>query len=288
MSRIPVLKTHKLFIRGAFPRTESGRTMELRDARGSLAAHLCRASRKDLRDAVEAAHAAQPGWQQATPYLRGQILHRLAEMLEGRKSELADAVGCTSRGSRQAAAAEVTAALDRVISMAGWCDKLASVVGGQNAVAGPYYNFTVPEPVGVVAVVGGDGCPLLGFLSLVLPALAAGNAVVAIAPQRNPLPALLVAESCPSSDLPGGVLNLLTGDHAELLPHVASHRDIMGVVACVPASAAATLRAGAAENLKRVHLVDQKTDWRREEPWSGAGAFEPFLEFKTIWHPAAT
>lgn len=288
MPRLPVVKTHKLFIGGAFPRTESGRSRELRDARGRVTAHLCRASRKDLRQAVEAARAALPGWSRATPYLRGQILHRFAEMLEGRRDELAAALRTTSARSPASARREVEASIDRMISMAGWTDKLAMVLGGQNPVAGPYYNFTTPEPVGVVAIVDASRAPLLGLVSMLAPAIAAGNTVIAIPSESHPLPALLFAESAPTSDVPAGVINLLTGEVKELAPHAASHRDIDGIVAAVEEPTAALLRGGAAENLKRVRLIDPASDFERDEPWSGAGAFDGLVELKTIWHPAAT
>jgi len=288
MPRLPVIKTHKLFIGGAFPRTESGRSRELKDGRGRTIAHLCRASRKDLRQAVEVAHAAQPGWERATPYLRGQVLHRLAEMLEGRRDELSDSLRATSTRSAASARDEVIASIDRLISMAGWTDKLAMVIGGQNPVAGPYYNFTTPEPVGVIVVIDASNAPLLGLVSMIAPAIAAGNAVIAIPSESHPLAALLLAESVPTSDLPAGVFNLLTGEHAELLPQVATHRDISGVLAAVKEPAAAGLRAGAAENLKRVRIVDPGSDFESDEPWSGASAFDGLVDFKTIWHPAAT
>lgn len=288
MPRLPVIKTHKLFIGGAFPRTESGRSRELKDARGRTVAHLCRGSRKDLRQAVEAAHAAQPGWSRATPYVRGQVLHRLAEMIEGRRAELADALCVTSKRSAASARREVDASIDRVICMAGWTDKLAMVLGGQNPVAGPYYNFTVPEPVGVIVIVDASKAPLLGLVSMIAPAIAAGNAVVAIPSEAHPLAPLLLAESVPTSDVPAGVVNLLTAEHAELVPQIATHRDIDGVIAAVGEPRAALLRAGAAENLKRVRIVDSAADFEADEPWSGASAFDGLVEFKTIWHPAAT
>lgn len=283
--RLPVVKTHKLFIGGAFPRTESGRSIALRDRKDRLVAHLCRASRKDLRQAVEAARIAQSGWASATPYLRGQILHRLAEMLEGRSGELVEAIRVTSDRSARSARQEVGVAVDRVVSMAGWSDKLAMLLGGQNPVAGPYYTFTAPEPVGVVAVIDSSDAPLLGFISMIAPAIVSGSAVVAIASEQHPLPALLVAETAATADLPGGVLNLLTGEHEELLGHAASHRDIDAIIASVPERHAAVLREGSAENVKRVRLIDRHARFEDDEPWSGAGAFDELLEFKTIWHP---
>lgn len=285
MQRIPVVKTHKLFIGGAFPRTESGRTMTLEDRRGRSSVNLCRASRKDLRQAVEAARGAQAGWSRAAPYLRGQILHRFAEMLEGRSSELAEAIRSTSDRTAASAQREVRTSIDRLVSMAGWSDKLAMVLGGQNPVAGPYYTFTTPEPVGVCIVLDESKWPLLGFVTMVAPAIVAGNAVVAIASERHPLPALLVAESAPASDVPAGVLNLLTGVTEELLPHVASHRDVDAIVAAAPVRRREALRLGAAENLKRVRWIDPNADFEAPEPWAGASAFDGLVEFKTIWHP---
>jgi len=262
--------------------------MELADGSGRLVAHLCRASRKDLRQAVEAARTAQPAWARASAYLRGQILYRLAEMLEGRRNELVEALRATDDRSDRAARREVDAAIDQLVSIAGWSDKLSMVLGGQSPVAGPYYTFTTPEPVGVVAVMDASDAPLLGFVSMIAPAIVAGNAVVAIPSQRHPLAALLVAETAASSDVPAGVLNLLTGDHDELVPQVASHREIDAVLASVPTRHADLLRAGTAENLKRVRLVDRGASFEDDEPWSGAGAFDGLLEFKTIWHPMAT
>ncbi|MBM4113036.1 MAG: aldehyde dehydrogenase [Phycisphaerae bacterium] len=285
MQRLPVVKTHKLFIGGAFPRTESGRSTALKGASNGVIAHLCRASRKDLRQAVEAARAALPAWSRAAPYLRGQILYRFAEMLEGRAAELASALRATSSRSAASTQREVRASIDRLVSMAGWSDKLAMVLGGQNPVAGPYYTFTTPEPVGVCVTIAESSSPLLAFVSLAAPALVAGNTVVAIACERHPLAALLLAESAPTSDLPAGVLNLLTGELAELMPHLASHRDVDAIVAAVPARHAPALRCGAAENLKRVRLVDPGANFEQEEPWSGASAFDGLVELKTIWHP---
>jgi acyl-CoA reductase-like NAD-dependent aldehyde dehydrogenase len=287
--RIPVLKTWKLLIKGAFPRSESGRTLPLEGHDGALLAHLSHASRKDLRDAVEAARGALPAWSGATAYLRGQIVYRLAEMLEGRRADLAAAIAATTGNGRGKCAAEVDMAIDRVVCWAGWCDKHAQVLGCRNPVAGPYHNFSMPEPTGVVAAVQGAAGrrPLLGFVSLVLPPLCAGNAVVAVTDPRHPLGALLVAESTPTADVPAGALNVLTGPAAELAPWIAGHRDVDAVHACVDTDLAAVLRDGAAQNLKRVTVLPPDEDFEDEERWTSPRRLEPFVEIKTIWHPSA-
>ena len=283
--RVTVLKTHKLFIKGAYPRGESGRTHALRDADGGLMAHLCTGSRKDLREAVEAARAALPGWSAATPYLRGQILHRLAEMLEGRAAELAQAIADTTGRSAKKARAEVNAGIDRIVCFAGWSDKIASLLGNQNPVAQPFHNFTVPEPVGALGVIAPESSPFLGFVSMWLPALCAGNTVVCMASENLPLPALLVAESMPGSDIPAGVFNLLTGTRKELLPAFAAHRDLDGIVACGDAKEGAALREAGADNLKRVRVVASDADFECERAWEGPEAFRGAVEYKTVWHP---
>lgn len=303
MTRIPVLKTHKLFIKGQFPRTESGRSMAITGAGGQVIAHLCRASRKDLRDAVVAARGAQPGWASRSAYNRAQILYRIAEMLESRKAEFESAIAegaapapKKKSGARRAPGKgaltpqfEVAESVDRLVAYAGWADKFAQVLGCNNAVNGPFYNFTVPEPTGVVAAVAPDVPPLLALISLVAPALCAGSAVVALAAERNPIPACLFAEVCATSDVPAGVVNILTGYREELVPQIASHRDIDAVHAANLSKAEAeTLRAGAAENVKRVTVRSvEPADWFNpqvcEDPWW----IERFVEMKTIWHPAS-
>ena len=283
--RVTVLKTHKLFIKGAFPRGESGRTHALRDADGGLIGHLCTGSRKDTREAVEAARAALPGWSAATPYLRGQILHRLAEMLESRADELAQAVRESTGASAKKARAEVHAGIDRIVCFAGWSDKITSVLGNQNPVAQPFHNFTTPEPVGTIGVIAPESSSFLGFLSLWLPAVCAGNTVVCMASQSRPLPALLVAESMPSSDVPAGVFNLITGMRKELLPAFAAHRDLDGIVACADDAEGATLREAGADNLKRVRVVPEDADFTDAHAWEGPAAFRGSVEYKTVWHP---
>ena len=274
--RLDVLKTYKLFIGGKFPRTESGRTMKYQ--RDGFTAHMCRASRKDLRNAVEAAHKAFGKWSGATAYLRGQILYRMAEMMEGKRAEFVNAIGDER---------EVTAAIDRLVAFAGWSDKYAQVLGCNNAVTGPYYNFTVPQPTGVVGVIAPDETPLLGLISLIAPALCSGNTVVALGSETNPVPTAILGEVCATSDVPGGVINLLTGHKDELIPFFASHREINAVQAAgVTDAHRQELRAGAAENLKRVRIldVDFYDDDACEDPWR----IEPTVEMKTIWHPSAT
>lgn len=284
--RVAVTKTWKLFIGGAFPRTESGRSIAFQDGAGRVVAHLCQGSRKDLRDAVEAAHGAQPKWAAASGYLRGQILYRLAEMIEGRSEEFVAALRQTGKRGRGSAEREVAAAVEMVVSFAGWCDKLDSVLGNRNCVNGDYYNFSAPEPVGVVGTIGPADAPLLGCLAVILPALAAGNSVVLLAPESEPIPALLLAETCATADIPPGVVNVLSGVEAELVPHLASHREIDAIVAAVESDSANMLRAGVAENLKRVAIVDPSSEFT-EERFISPVTFGAVVNIKTIWHPIA-
>lgn len=288
--RITVTKTYKLFINGAFPRSESGRSLPVRDANGAIIGHLAHASRKDMRDAVEAARAALSGWSARSAYNRGQILYRLAEMLESRRQEFAQAIKTTTGATIVAARKEVDASIDRVVCFAGWADKFAQVIGCANPVAGPYYNFSIPEPTGVVAIIAPDEPALLGLVSLLAPSLCAGNTVVLIASEKHPIAALLVGEVCPTADVPAGVVNVLTSTRAELVEHLADHRDINAIVAAnVSRAHAEALKLGAAENIKRVHILKRKAEqWLEadlcESPWS----IEPTIEVKTIWHPSAT
>ena len=301
--RATITKTWKLFVGGAYPRSESGRVAPLAGARGDAVAYVAAATRKDLRDAVEAARGAQGKWASSSGYLRGQVLYRLAEMMEGRRTELVDALrhGAGSPSAR-AAAREVDESIDRVVSVAGWSDKLECVVGGRNPVAGPFEVVSRVEPTGVVAAIAPPEPALLGFVSMIMPALASGNAVIAIASERNPVPALVLAEAAPGSDIPAGVLNILTGSARELAPAIAAHRDIDAVAACMdeapPAprrrtrtaavkgdapAVAAILRAGTAENMKRVHIVDGGMPWDSQH-WTSSRAFEGVTEIKTVWH----
>jgi acyl-CoA reductase-like NAD-dependent aldehyde dehydrogenase len=262
MSRLPVKKTYKLYIGGAFPRSESGRTYE---AEGQ---NVARASRKDVRDAVKAARGAQPKWAAATAYNRGQVLYRLAEMVEARAAEFAELT--TGRD-------EVERAIDRIVWYAGWTDKLAQVIGASNPVAGPYFNFTIPEPTGVVAVLAPDEPPLLGLVSRVLPPVVGGNAVVAVASETRPLAAIELAEAIATSDLPGGVVNVLTGYRKDMAPILAAHMDVNAIDVGGADGFAPELEKLAAENVKRV--VRGRAD--SQSPWEIAS----FLELKTVWHP---
>jgi acyl-CoA reductase-like NAD-dependent aldehyde dehydrogenase len=262
MSRLPVRKTYKLFVGGAFPRSESGRTYEAEGA------NVARASRKDARDAVRAARTAFPGWAGATAYNRGQVLYRLAEMLEARADDLARV--SSGRG-------EVESAIDRVVWYAGWADKLSQVLGSSNPVAGPYFNFTVPEPTGVVAVIAPDEPALDGLVGRIVPALVGGNAVVAVASERHPLAAVELAEAVATSDVPAGVVNILTGFRDELAPVLAGHMDVNAIDLTGADGSVAELERLAAENVKRV--VRGSPD--EQSPWAVA----KFLELKTVWHP---
>jgi acyl-CoA reductase-like NAD-dependent aldehyde dehydrogenase len=278
MSRLSVRKTYKLFIGGAFPRSESGRSYVVTDAKGDFLANAARASRKDARDAVVAARKAFPGWSGATAYNRGQILYRIAEMLEGRRAQFADELG----GGKKAALEAVDAAVDQLVWYAGWSDKIAAVHGTANPVAGPYFNLSSPEPTGVVAVVA-PADPLLGLVSVVAPVIVTGNTCVVIASQRSPLAAITLAEVLATSDLPGGVVNLLTGHQRELAPWLAAHMDVNGLdlTGVDDAELALECERSAAENLKRV-LRPGLDDWGADP---GTARMTRFLETKTVWHP---
>ena len=264
MSRVPVKKTYKLFIGGAFPRSESGRTYEAEDQNVALA------SRKDVRDAVQAARGAQPKWASATAYNRGQVLYRIAEMMEARVDEFASF--CTGRD-------EVERAIDRWVWYAGFADKLSQVLGSTNPVAGPYFNFTIPEPTGVVGIVAPDEPPLLGLVSRIAPAVTGGNAVVALASDTHPLAAIELAEAIATSDVPGGVVNILTGRRAELAPWLAAHMDVnaLDVTGASTTGLQAELERAAAENVKRVVVSEPDA----QSLWE----ISAFLELKTVWHP---
>jgi acyl-CoA reductase-like NAD-dependent aldehyde dehydrogenase len=293
-ARLPVLKTYKLFIGGAFPRSESGRSLIVQDSQAKTVAHLCNASRKDLRDAVEAARGVHEKWAGATAYNRGQVLYRAAEMMEGKADELAQAMTLSGEIKPAAARREVAESIDRVVYYAGWADKYAQVLGCNNPVAGPYYNFTIAQPSGVVGVIAPDANPLLGLLSLLLPVIVSGNTSVVLASEAHPVAACVLAEVFATSDLPGGVVNVLTGSRAELLKFFAAHREIDGIHAAVGTpEEVKTLRGGAAENVKRVVVRDfagaagGRVRWEEDSQQSPYW-IEPFVEFKTIWHPSAT
>jgi acyl-CoA reductase-like NAD-dependent aldehyde dehydrogenase len=280
--RLGVRKTYKLFIGGAFPRSESGRSYPVRGRDGTLLAYASQASRKDARDCVVAARKALAGWSGATAYNRGQVLYRVAEMLEGRAAEFAAEVAAADGGRAARAEAEVTAAIDRWVWYAGWSDKVAQVAGAANPVAGPYFNFSVPEPAGVVAIVAPARPSLLGLVSVLAPVIVTGNTAVVVASEDRPLPAISLAEVLATSDLPAGVVNVLTGRTAELAPVLAGHMDVNGIdLTGIGAAARAALEKLAADNVKRV--------WYRNDDWAaepGTQRLMSFLEIKTVWHPA--
>jgi len=285
MSRLPITKTPKVYVGGAFIRSESARTFPLKDAAGAFFANIPQCTRKDLRNAVEAAAKAGPGWAKRTAYNRGQILYRLAEMLEARRSEMAEAlaVGGAARG---AALREVAAAVDRLIYYAGWTDKYEQVLGNVNPVAAPFFNFTVTEPMGIVGIVAPDPAPLLGLISLVAPVITSGNTVVALASEKHPYPAIVLGEMLATSDLPGGVVNLLTGFRKELVPTFATHTHLRAVSAVANADERKAIQLAAADSVKRTRLfqAEAKTDWFAASAQS-LYAIRDFVEFKTTWHP---
>jgi acyl-CoA reductase-like NAD-dependent aldehyde dehydrogenase len=282
--RLAVRKTYKLYVGGAFPRSESGRSYLISTPAGQALANAALASRKDLREAVVAARKAQPGWAKATAYLRGQVIYRVAEMLEGRHAQFVEVLVAGEGLTAGAASAAVDGAIDRLVWYAGWADKFAQVAGSSNPVAGPYFNFSVPEPTGVVGVLAPQSSSLLGLVSVVAPLVTTGNAVVVIASEAHPLPALELAEVLATSDLPGGVVNILTGRTAELAPVLAAHRDVDALdLAGAPEGAEAELEAAAADNVKRVlRRQPARPDWRAE-PSPARMLF--FTEIKTVWHP---
>ncbi|MBO8186846.1 aldehyde dehydrogenase family protein [Streptomyces spirodelae] len=282
-ARLSVLKTYKLYVGGKFPRSESGRVYEVTEAKsGQWLANAPLASRKDARDAVVAARKAFGGWSGATAYNRGQILYRIAEMLEGRREQFAAEVASAEGLSKAKAQARTDAAIDRWVWYAGWSDKLAQVVGGGNPVAGPFFNLSTPEPTGVVAVLAPRSSSLLGLVSVLAPVIVTGNTAVVVASKAAPLPALSLAEVLATSDLPGGVVNMLSGDTAELARPLAAHQDVNAIdLAGADAELAAELEGAAAENLKRV-LRPDGDDWAAEP---GLERMTAFLETKTVWHP---
>ena len=285
MPRLPVTKTPKPYVGGAFIRSESGRTFPVHDARGEFFAHVPQCSRKDLRNAVEAAAKAGPGWARRTAYNRGQILYRLGEMLEARRSEMVEMLARFGT-ARAAATREVDAATDRLVHYAGWADKYEQVLGNVNPVASPHFNFTVTEPMGVVGVIAPDAPALLGLISLVAPIIVSGNTVVALASEAMPYPSILLGEMLATSDLPGGVVNLLTGQRRELIPTFSSHAHLRAISAVASAEERKALRLGAAESIKRVQFTAHATmaDWLGDGAQS-LYAIRDFLEFKTTWHP---
>ena len=285
--RLSVRKTYKLYVGGAFARSESGRAYPVSTPDGRFLANAARASRKDARDAVVAARAAFAGWSSATAYLRGQVLYRIAEMLEGRRDELARQVAEGEGLPPGDAAGTVDAAVDRWVWYAGWADKVHQVRGSSNPVPGPYVDVSVPEPTGVVAVAA-PASSLLGLVSVVAPVVVTGNTCVAVADRAAPLPAVTLAEVLATSDLPGGVVNLLTGGPAETVPTLAAHMDVnaLDLTGIADAALAADLERAAAGNLKRVvRPPADPPDWGSDP---GLGRMTAFLETKTVWHPVGT
>jgi acyl-CoA reductase-like NAD-dependent aldehyde dehydrogenase len=283
-SRAEVRKTYKLFVAGGFPRSESGRSYLVHSADGRPLANAALASRKDARDAVVAARGALAGWAGATAYNRGQVIYRIAEMLEGRAAQFAAAVG-EAEGLRPAAARRiVTASVDRLVWYAGWSDKVAQVLGASNPVAGPYFNFSVPEPTGVIAIAAPQRSSLFGLVSVLAPVIVTGNTAVVVASEERPLPAVDFAEVLATADVPAGVVNILTGRTAELAPVLAAHMDVDGIdLAGVDTDAQTELERLSAGNLKLVLRLD--VDPERSP---GTGRIRAFVEIKTVWHPAGT
>ena len=291
MTRIDVRKTYKLYIGGAFPRSESGRSYVVRGADDTPLANACRASRKDLRDAVRAARKAAPDWADKTALNRGQVLYRVAELMEGRRDQFVAEVAA-AEGLRDAAARTVVdRSIDRWVWYAGWADKIAQVLGSANPVAAPYFNFTIPEPTGVVGLVAPEESSLLGLVSRLAPPLVAGNVVVAIASERRPLPAITLTEVLATSDVPGGVVNVLTGLKQELVPVMAGHVDIDAIdVWGVPEALREDVELTAADNVKRLSrrpagVADARFDWLDDRAAEKPEWIAAFLEMKTVWHP---
>jgi acyl-CoA reductase-like NAD-dependent aldehyde dehydrogenase len=310
MARLPITKTPKVYVGGQFIRSESGRVFPVREsgkrgvgrgmhdgagrtrqagtgaAEARLLGNIPQCTRKDLRNAVEAAAKAGPSWSARTPYNRGQILYRLGEMLESRSAEVAEALVISGASTKAAAAKEVAASVDRLIYYAGWSDKYEQVLGNTNPVAGPFFNFTVAEPMGIIGVIADDAAPLLGLLSQIAPIIIAGNTCVCLASQEFPYPAIVLGELLAVSDLPGGVVNILTGFRKELVPTFATHTHIRGLSAVVDQDEKKQLQLGAAESIKRVRSRkrDDALDWMDAKSQS-VYEIRDFIEFKTTWHP---
>ncbi|WP_030714287.1 aldehyde dehydrogenase family protein [Streptomyces sp. NRRL F-2580] len=285
-ARLSVFKTYKLYVGGKFPRSESGRVYEVSDSKGNWVANAPLSSRKDARDAVVAARKAFGGWSGATAYNRGQILYRIAEMLEGRRDQFVREVGEAEGLSKSKAGAVVDAAIDRWVWYAGWTDKIGQIVGGANPVAGPFFNLSTPEPTGVVTVIAPQDSSFLGLVSVIAPVIATGNTAVVITSEKSPLPALSLGEVLATSDLPGGVVNILSGKAAEMGPHLASHQDVNAIdLAGADAALAKELEIAAADNLKRVLRPQPVDDWSADP---GTSRMTAFLETKTVWHPTGS
>ncbi|MFD5662141.1 aldehyde dehydrogenase family protein [Streptomyces hirsutus] len=284
--RLSVFKTYKLYVGGKFPRSESGRVFEVTDSGGNWLANAPLSSRKDARDAVVAARKAFGGWAGATAYNRGQVLYRVAEMLEGRREQFASEVADAEGLSQAQAAAQVDAAVDRWVWYAGWTDKIAQIVGGGNPVAGPFFNLSSPEPTGVVAVLAPQESSFLGLVSVLAPVIATGNTAVVVASEKAPLPALSLGEVLATSDVPGGVVNILSGRTAEIAAPLAAHQDVNAIdLAGAGEALAKELEIAAADNLKRVLRPQPVDNWVATP---GTDRMTAFLETKTVWHPTGS
>ena len=284
MSRVDVRKTHKLFIGGAFPRSESGRTYEVTNAKGEFIANVAQASRKDAREAVLAARAAFAKWSSATAYNRGQVLYRIAEVMEGRRDQFGAEIEQGEGLSAKKATQQVDAAIDRWVWYAGWADKYAQAIGNTNPVAGPFFNFSVPEPTGVVAAIAPQDNIILGLTSVVAPIIMTGNAVIIMPSPSAPIPAITLAECLATSDVPGGVVNILTGAPAEVMPWLAEHADVNAIdlTGIVDNAVAEDLERIAAGTVKRVRQPKPAADWYVTPSLSRVRSF---VEIKTVWHP---
>jgi acyl-CoA reductase-like NAD-dependent aldehyde dehydrogenase len=283
MTRADVRKTYKLYIGGAFPRSESGHSYVVDDAKGKFLANAALASRKDARDAVVAARAAFGGWAGRTAYNRGQVIYRVAEMLEGRAREFAELIMLSTDAGTAAATAEVEAAIDRLVHYAGWTDKLAAVLGSANPVSSPYFSYSAPEPTGVVVVLAPKGSPLLGLVSVIAPVITGGNACLVIAAEQDPCVAISFAEVVGTSDVPGGTINILTGRMTELAPHLAAHADVNALdLTGADPELRLGLEQAASDTVKRVYVPKGTPDFAAAP---GIARLRAFLEIKTVWHP---
>lgn len=284
-ARLSITKTPKCYVGGAFIRSESGRTFPIYDNDGTFFAHIPQCTRKDFRNAVESAAKAGAGWAKRTGYNRGQILYRLGEMLDARSSEMAEAIALGAKKNGDAKT-EVAAAVDRLIYYAGWADKYEQLLGSVNPVASPYFNFTVTEPMGIIGILAPEEAPLLALISLIAPAITSGNSIVALASTSRPYPTILLGEMLATSDLPGGVVNLLTGFRKEIVPTIATHAHLRAISGVAHPEERKEIRLGAAESVKRVKLLpaETTTDWFSETT-QNLQAIGDLIEFKTTWHP---
>ena len=282
--RVEVRKTHKLFVGGAFPRSESGRTYEATNSQGEFLANVAKASRKDARDAVLAARTGFNSWSKATAYNRGQVLYRIAEVMEGRKDQFISDIQDAEAVSAKKAATQTDQAIDRVLWYAGWADNYAQVLGNTNPVSGPFFNFSIPEPTGVVAAVAPQDSSLLGLISVIAPIITSGNSVIVIASTASPIPAITLSECLATSDVIAGNINILTGDPAEIMPPLASHGDVnaLDLTGITDSELQKALQIEAAGTVKRVRSAPVNPDWRATPSLSRLRAF---TEVKTVWHP---